>query len=193
LELFYIRGGEGMLLDLFKTFFKIGAFTFGGGYAMLPIIQRELVERKKMISDMEFMNAIALAQASPGPVAVNTSIYVGYRICGLKGALSCLIGAILPSFLIILFIAMYFFQFRSNPIVEKIFMGIRPAVVALILSAVYTMWKKSRKTYIKLFASIVTMLMIVFLNVSPVIIVIAGALISVIYHRVLYEDMENEH
>jgi len=107
--------------------------------------------------------------------------------------LSCLIGAILPSFLIILFIAMYFFQFRSNPIVEKIFMGIRPAVVALILSAVYTMWKKSRKTYIKLFASIVTMLMIVFLNVSPVIIVIAGALISVIYHRVLYEDMENEH
>lgn len=182
-----------MLLDLFKTFFKIGAFTFGGGYAMLPIIQRELVERKKMISDMEFMNAIALAQASPGPVAVNTSIYVGYRICGLKGALSCLIGAILPSFLIILFIAMYFFQFRSNPIVEKIFMGIRPAVVALILSAVYTMWKKSRKTYIKLFASIVTMLMIVFLNVSPVIIVIAGALISVIYHRVLYEDMENEH
>lgn len=182
-----------MIFDLFKTFFKIGAFTFGGGYAMLPIIQKELVDNKKIISNIEFMNAIALAQASPGPVAVNTSIYVGYRICGLKGALACLLGAILPSFLIILFIAMFFFQYRSNPLIEKIFMGIRPAVVALILSAVYSMWKNSRKTYIKLFASIVTLLMIVFLNVSPVIIVIAGALISVVYHRVFHEDMENEH
>ncbi|MBS4025493.1 MAG: chromate transporter [Clostridia bacterium] len=182
-----------MIMQLFKTFFKIGAFTFGGGYAMLPIIQRELVNNKKYITNEEFMDAIAVAQASPGPVSVNTSIYVGYKIKGLKGALACALGAVLPSFFIILVIAMFLFKFRSNSVIEKIFMGIRPAVVALILSAVYTMWSKSRKTYIKLFTSIVTVLLIVFLGISPVLIVIAGAIISVIYHRFYHIDIEKEH
>ena len=134
-----------MFFSLFITFFKIGAFTFGGGYAMLPIIQKELVDIKKLISEEEFMDAIALAQASPGSVALNTSVYVGYRIKGLKGALASTLGSVLPSFIIILLIAMYFFRFRNNEFVDSIFMGIRPAIVALILSAVYQMWKNSRK------------------------------------------------
>ena len=172
-----------MLFDLFFTFFKIGAFTFGGGYAMLPIIQKEIVENKGLISEEEFMDAIALAQASPGPVAVNTSVYVGYRIRGFKGALSATLGAVLPSFLIILLIAAYFIQFRDNQIVERVFLGIRPAIVALILAAVYKMWIKTKRTYLKFFVAIGTIFIIIFLGISPVWVVIAGALVSVIYHK----------
>src|SRR5665648_1088967 len=171
-----------MILDLFLTFFKIGAFTFGGGYAMLRIIQKEIVEKKGLISEEEFMDAIALAQASPGPVAVNTSVYVGYRIRGFKGALSATLGAVLPSFIIILLIAAYFIQFRDNKIVEKVFLGIRPAIVALILAAVYKMWIKTKRTYLKFFVAIGTIFIIIFLGISPVWVVIAGAVISLIYH-----------
>lgn len=179
-----------MLKELFISFFKIGAFTFGGGYAMLPIIQKELVSNKELISDEEFLDAIALAQAAPGSVALNTSVYVGYRIKGLGGAIASTMGSVLPSFIIILLIAMYFFQFRSNPIVDRVFMGIRPAIVALIVSAVYKMWVNSRKTYVKFLASIATLVLVVFTSLNPIWIVIAGALISVLYHRFYwpYED-----
>ena len=150
---------------------------------MLPIIQKEIVENKGLISEEEFMDAIALAQASPGPVAVNTSVYVGYRIMGFKGALSATLGAVLPSFLIILLIAAYFIQFRDNQIVERVFLGIRPAIVALILAAVYKMWIKTKRTYLKFFVAIGTIFIIIFLGISPVWVVIAGALVSVIYHK----------
>ncbi|MGM0396011.1 MAG: chromate transporter [Bacillota bacterium] len=182
-----------MLVNLFLTFLKIGAFTFGGGYAMLPIIQRELVEKKELIDEEEFMDAIALAQASPGSVALNASVYVGYKIKGFGGAVASTLGSVLPSFIIILLIAAYFFRFRSNPVVDSIFMGMRPAIVALILSAVYKMWINSRKTYIKLFASIATVALVVFTSLNPIWIVIAGALSSVIYHRFYWpfeEDRE---
>lgn len=116
-----------MLLKMFLTFFKIGAFTFGGGYAMIPIIQEEIVNKRKWIDENEFLDAIAVAQGSPGPVAVNTSIYVGYRVGGLAGALMCLLGTILPSFFIILVVAKFFYQYRNNPILDKVFLGIRPA------------------------------------------------------------------
>lgn len=172
-----------MLLNLFITFFKIGAFTFGGGYAMLPIIQREIVEKKNWIDDEEFMDALAIAQASPGPVAVNTSIYVGYRLKGLKGAITCLLGTVLPSFLTILIIATFFYQFRENAIIDKIFLGIRPAVVALILAAVYKLMKKSKFTYDKLVVSLVTILIIVIFKTSPIWLVIAGAIGSVAWNK----------
>ncbi|WP_422485111.1 chromate transporter [Gudongella sp. DL1XJH-153] len=181
-----------MFFNLFATFFKIGAFTFGGGYAMLPIIQRELVETKELISEEEYMDAIALAQASPGSVALNTSIYVGYRIKGFGGAVASALGSILPSFIIILLIAVYFFRFRNNAFVDSIFMGIRPAIVALILSAVYKMWINSRKTYIKLFSSIATVLLVVFTGLNPIWIIVIGALSSVIYHRLYWPFEENK-
>ena len=173
-----------MLWELFLTFFKIGAFTFGGGYAMIPIIQEELVEKKKWIDDIEFMDAIALAQASPGPVAVNTSIYCGYKLMGFKGALACTLGTVLPSFIIILIIANFFYQFRTNPIVDQIFMGIRPAVVALILSAVYKMWTKSQLGRDKFVVAVLTLLIIVFLDISPIWLVIVGGVGSVIVNKV---------
>ena len=183
-----------MILNLFLTFFKIGAFTFGGGYAMIPIIQREIVEKKKLIRDEEFMDAIALAQASPGHVAVNTSIYVGYRIKGFIGALACTLGTVLPSFITILVIAIYFYRFRSMPIIDKIFAGIRPAIVALILAAVYKMWTKTKRTWAILGASTAAVVAVMFLGISPIWVVTAGAVVSVVYHRFFAAPQkEREH
>lgn len=176
-----------MLLNMFITFFKIGAFTFGGGYAMIPIIQEEVVSKKKWIDDSEFMDAIAVAQGSPGPVAVNTSIYVGYRIGGLPGALTAVLGTILPSFLIILLIAMFFYQFRDYAIIDKIFLGIRPAIVALILSAVYKLMRKTKFGYKRLLISLAALLAIVFLDISPIYLVIAGGVGAVVYNKVKSE------
>lgn len=173
-----------MLFKMFITFFKIGAFTFGGGYAMIPIIQEEVVNKRKWIDDREFMDVIAVAQGSPGPVAVNTSIYVGYRLNGVLGAIAATLGTILPSFLIILAIVMFFYQFRNNPIIDKVFLGIRPAVVALILSAVYKMMKKSKFGYKRLLISLATVLTIVFINISPIYLVIAGGVGGFIYNKV---------
>ncbi|NLW40585.1 MAG: chromate transporter [Tissierellia bacterium] len=172
-----------MLFNMFITFFKVGAFTIGGGYAMIPIIQREIVEKKKWIEEDEFLDAIAVSQGSPGPVAVNLSILVGYRLKGLKGALTCCLGTILPSFLIILLIATVFFQFRNNPIVERVFIGIRPAVVALIASAVYQLAKKSKFDYNKYIISIAALLILVFFNISPIYLILIGGIGSILYYK----------
>lgn len=172
-----------MLFQMFLTFFKIGAFTFGGGYAMIPIIQEEVAVKKKWMKEEEFLDAIALAQGSPGAVAVNTSIYVGYRVKGVSGAIVATLGTILPSFLIILLIATFFYQYRNNPIIDKIFLGIRPAIVALILSAVYKLMKSGKFGYKKIIISIITTLVIAFLGVNPIYLIIAGALGSILINR----------
>ncbi|NLW23215.1 MAG: chromate transporter [Tissierellia bacterium] len=177
-----------MLFDMFKTFFKIGAFTIGGGYAMIPIIQKEVVDNKKWVEEDKFLDAIAIAQGSPGPIAVNISIYLGYELKGLKGALTCMLGTILPSFLIILLIATVFFQFRNNPLIEKVFLGVRPAVVALIASAVYKLTKRSKLGLNKLFISLLTLLAIVFLKISPIYLILIGGFTSIIYNRMKTED-----
>ncbi len=180
--LFSTKGGKDLkiILNLFITFFKIGAFTFGGGYAMIPIMEREIVENKKLIDDEEFTDMLALAQASPGPVAVNTSIFIGYKIKGLMGALSSLLGTVLPSFLIILIIAVFFNDFKNLKIVDQIFSGIRPAIAALILSSVVGMLKKGDNLSKRIIIAVIVALLVGFLDISPVIIIIAGGLISVI-------------
>lgn len=172
-----------MLFKMFITFFKIGAFTFGGGYAMIPIIQEEVVSKKKWVDEKEFLDVIAVAQGSPGPVAVNTSIYIGHSLKGFPGALAALLGTVLPSFLIILLIAMFFYQYRDNPILDKVFLGIAPAIVALIMSAVYKLTISSRLGYNKLIISVVTILCIVFLDISPIYLIIAGGIGSILINK----------
>lgn len=126
-------------LELFSVFCRIGAFTLGGGYAMIPLIQREVVDNKKWLEEEEFMNMIALAQAAPGVIAVNSAIFIGYRISGWKGLIASVLGAILPSFVIILLIAMVFRTLYQYPLVEAIMKGVRPAVVGLLAAAVIRM------------------------------------------------------
>lgn len=168
-----------MLFQIFITFFKIGAFTFGGGYAMIPIIEDEISKKRGWMKQSEFIDVIALSQGAPGAIAVNASIYVGYQLMGLPGAIVATLGTVLPSFIIILVIAKFFFQFRNHPIIEKVFLGIRPAIVALILSAVYSLMKAAKFGYKRIIISLVIAAIIVFFGVSPIYLILLGALGSI--------------
>ena len=125
-------------IEAFSIFFKIGAFTIGGGYAMVPLIEDEIVTKRQWIAKEDFIDLLAISQSAPGILAVNISIFIGYRLRGIRGSIITALGTILPSFLIILAIALFFHNFKDNVYVERIFKGIRPAVVALIASAALT-------------------------------------------------------
>lgn len=170
-----------MYWQLFWSFFKIGAFTFGGGYAMIPLIQREVVERKKWLGESEFMDMLAIAQSVPGPIALNTAVFVGNKKRGVRGSLFSSLGIILPSFIIILLIALVFTEFKNNPGVERVFKGIRPAVVALIAAPLWKMGKAAGVTWKTLWIPIVAALLIWLVGVSPIYIVIAAILGSIGY------------
>ena len=124
--------GHARVLALFLTFLKIGAFTFGGGYAMIPLIQREVVEKNKWITNDDVLEIVAIAESTPGPIAINSATFVGYRTCGFLGALCATIGVVLPSFVIILIVAKCFEKFRSSRIVGGCMTGLKPAVIGLI-------------------------------------------------------------
>lgn len=155
------------LWQLFGVFAKIGAFTIGGGYAMISLIQNEIV-RRKWLSEDEFSELITLAQTAPGLLAVNISIFTGFRLRGVKGSIVATLASILPSFLIILAIAMAFSGFQDNPIVIRVFKGIRPVVVALILVPMINMARKSDDTWWKWVLSAVVLALVGFLGVSPI-------------------------
>lgn len=162
-------------LESFGIFFKIGAFTIGGGYAMVPLIQDEIVDKRKWISKDDFIDLLAISQSTPGILAVNISIFIGYKLKGVKGSLVTALGTVLPSFLMILSIALFFHSFQGNPIVEKIFKGIRPAVVALIAAPTFSMAKSARINKFNIWIPIVSTLLIWLMGVSPIyIIIIAG-------------------
>lgn len=166
---------------LFGTFFKIGAFTLGGGYAMIPLVQREVVEKEGWIPQEEFLDLIALAQSAPGVIAINTAVFVGYKIDGWRGLAAAVLGAILPSFCIILAIATCFTHFRDYPQVEAVFKGIRPAVVALIAAPLYKMGKSAGVTWRTIALPIIAALLIWRCGVSPILIVIVAIIGGVIW------------
>ena len=157
-------------LQIFGCFSKIGAFTLGGGYAMIPIIEREVVQKKKWIDEQDFMDVLTISQSTPGLLAVNISIFLGYRLRGVN-------GSILPPFLIILAIALFFTGYQDNPVVLRIFKGIRPAVVALIAVPVVNMAKKAKLNIYTGTLAAVTALLIALLKVSPVYILLAAGAI----------------
>ena len=173
-----------MYWTLFITFVRIGAFTIGGGYAMLPLIQREVVDRGWMRKE-EFIDLFAVAQSLPGVFAVNISIFVGYKLKKLTGSVICALGTILPSFLIILAIALFFTQFRENEWVEKAFKGLRPAVVALIAVPVITTARSLRLRGWVLVIPVVVALSIWLLSLSPVYIIIVAAAGGLYYRMYL--------
>ena len=135
----------GSMGQLFAAFFKIGAFTFGGGYAMIPLIQREVVEWRGWITDADILEIVAIAESTPGPIAINAATFVGYRVCGLPGALAATLGVVLPSFVIILAVARILSGFQSFRMVRYAFMGVRAGVLALILRAMLSMYRQVEK------------------------------------------------
>jgi len=147
-------------LEAFGIFFKIGAFTIGGGYAMVPLIENEIVTKRNWISKDDFIDLLAIAQSAPGILAVNISIFIGYKLRGIRGSLVTALGTVLPSFVIILAIAMFFHNFKDNPIVERIFKGIRPAVVALIAAPTFSMAKSAKVNRYTLWIPVISALLI---------------------------------
>lgn len=161
--------------ELFKTFFHIGLFTFGGGYAMIPLIESKVVDEKRWIDREMLLDLIAIAQSCPGIFAVNIGIFIGYKLRRTPGALVCALGTSLPSFIIILVIALFFRHFRENEFVDRFFRGLRPAVVALIAAPVFKMGKRANITFQSVWISVVAALLIWQFGVSPVyVILIAG-------------------
>ena len=169
-----------MFFQLFWTYLKIGTFTLGGGYAMLPLIQREVVDRKGWIDEQEFLNMIALAQAAPGLIAVNSAIFIGWRIGGWKGVCGAVLGAVLPSFLIILGIAMVFADWKELPAVEAVFKGIRPAVVALIAAPLLKLAKSAKISWLTALIPIAAALLIWLGGVNPVWVIVSTIVITLI-------------
>ncbi len=162
-------------LEAFGIFFKIGAFTIGGGYAMVPLIENEIVKKRNWINQDDFMDLMAISQSTPGIFAVNISIFIGYKLRGIKGSMVTALGTILPSFLIILAIALFFQNYKDNQAVERIFKGIRPAVVALIAAPTFTMAKSAKINRYTIWIPVVSALLIWLLGFSPIwIILIAG-------------------
>ena len=163
------------MFELFKTFFNIGLFTIGGGYAMIPLIEAKVVDEERWVTRQELLDLIAVAQSCPGIFAINIGIFIGYKLRGLKGALCCTLGTALPSFLIILAIALFFSQFRDNVVVARIFRGIRPAVVALIAAPVFKMGTMAKIGITNVWIPIVAALLIWLVGVSPIyVILLAG-------------------
>ena len=170
-----------LYFQLFWTYLKIGTFTIGGGYVMLSMIEREIVDRKGWIDREEFMNMIALAQAAPGLIAVNSAIFIGWRIGGWRGVIATVLGAVLPSFLIILAIAMLFQDYKDYPAVEAIFKGIRPAVVALIAAPLCRMAKNAKITWTTAIIPIAGALLIWLGGLSPVWIIFVTVVATLLY------------
>lgn len=170
-----------LYLQLFWTYLKIGTFTIGGGYVMLSMIEREIVDRKGWIDREEFMNMIALAQAAPGLIAVNSAIFIGWRIGGWRGVIATVLGAVLPSFLIILAIAMVFQNYKDLPAVEAVFKGIRPAVVALIAAPLCRMAYSAKITWATAIIPIAGALLIWLGGLSPVWIIFVTVVATLLY------------
>lgn len=164
------------LFDLFWTFCKIGALTFGGGYAMLPLIQREIVENKKWSTEKEILDYYAVGQCTPGVIAVNTATFIGYKLIGIIGGIVATLGVIFPSIVIILIIATFLQNFADLAIVQSAFAGIRVAVVALIITTVVKLIKSSIKDYLGVIIAIIAFVISAFIGLSPVYVVIAAAL-----------------
>ena len=168
------------LFELFFTFMKIGGFTFGGGHAMIPLIQKEAVENKKWVTDDDILEIIAIAESTPGPVAINSATFVGYRTAGFWGAVFATFGVVLPSFLIILAIAYLLDNFMEIRAVQYAFKGINAGVLALLFKALWNMYKKSPKGWVSYVVMGASFLLTAILKVNLFIVIIFCALFGLV-------------
>lgn len=180
-----------LLKEIFFMFFKIGMFTIGSGYAMLPVMEREIVERKKYLKREEFIDILAIAQSCPGPFAVNTSVYTGVKIAGKKGAVAAALGAILPSFIIILTVAIFFQNVQENNHIKAIFKGVKPATVALILMPVYNMGKGIKIGRKNFWIPLSVAVGISFFKISAILFIIAG-MVGGIWYNSKFKNLEEK-
>lgn len=175
------------LYKLFATFFRIGLFTFGGGYAMIPLIEHDVVKRNGWLQNDEFIDILSLSQSAPGVFAVNMAVFIGHKMRGKRGAVAASLGCVIPSVVIILLIAVFFRHFRHIEVVNNIFMGIRPVVVALIAVPVFNIAKSAKMGWGMLWIPVLSALLIVALGVSPIYVIIAAGAAGFLWGKVRRE------
>ncbi len=179
------------LLALFWAMFKIGLFTFGGGYAMIAVLQREFVERKKWLEGEEFLDLIAIAESTPGPIAINSATYIGYKTGGVLGSTFATLGMVLPSFIVILVISLFFNAFLQIEWVKYAFRGIQACVAYLILSAGFKMFKSIKKTPFNVVMLILTVLCLVSFSIfaidfSTIFYILIGGTVGLVVYLIGY-------
>lgn len=155
------------MFELFFTFFKIGIFTFGGGYAMIPLIEREIINNKKWIDSEELLEIVSISQMSPGPISINAAIFIGKKYRGIPGAFFSTLGVVLPSLIIITLISIFFSKNFLNPKVQHMFLGLRAGIIALILSSVIKLSKNVPKNIISISIFLVSLIGLIFFSISP--------------------------
>lgn len=165
-----------LLWSLFFTFMKISPFSFGGGYAMIPLLERAVTEKKKWAKKEDITDVLVMAQTVPGSIAVNTATFIGYRLAGLSGAVVGTLGIVTPTFIIIVLLAALFLNFQHNPIVAAALMGIRPAIVALIIYAAIKIGKTAIFDIKTLIFAVISLILFLFVHMHPIVILVAGGL-----------------
>jgi len=170
-----------IIFQLFWEFFKIGLFTFGGGYAMIPLIEKEIVNKYHWLTMEQFTDLIAISEMTPGPVAVNSATFVGYKVAKFWGAVSSTLGVVLPSFLVIWAVASVFFSFQDNHIVQAAFKGLRPAVLGLIVVAVLSIGKIAISDYKSVIILIFVVLGVWILKLHPILALLVSAIIGIMF------------
>lgn len=167
-------------LNLFRTFFKIGLFTFGGGYAMLSLIEEEVVKKNKYLSKEEMSDIITIGESTPGPISVNVATFVGYKVNGIIGALSATLGLICPSFFIILFLASILQKLQESTIFQNAFLGIRACVVALIIKALINMYKECPKNILSYILIVFSLIAVTFFDIGAILIIIISGIVGML-------------
>lgn len=175
---------------MFITFAKIGGFTFGGGYAMLPMLQKEVVANKKWTTEEELLDYYAVGQCTPGVIAVNTATFIGSNERGAIGGIVATAGVVAPSFLIIVILAAFIHGFADNPYVRHALAGIKVAVAALIVNAVIKLWKKGVKDILGIVIFLIALAVSVFLPVSPIIIVLSAIVLGILYCKLFKKEVK---
>ncbi|MGE5591230.1 MAG: chromate transporter [Bacillota bacterium] len=177
------NGTAGKTVKLFASFFSIGIFTFGGGWSMIPLIRAELVDRRRWLTTDGFLNSLAVAQTAPGSIAVNVAVFLGYRIAGLPGVVAATLGAVLPSFLVILAVASFFLRVQDQPWLTHFFAGVRPAVLALIALAAWELGSTVLRDWRSWAFALAAMVLVLGLHVHPSLVLLGGIAASPLFFR----------
>lgn len=180
----YMKFKDSLIIQIFLTFFKIGPTTFGGGYAMIPMIEREVVIKRKWIKREDITDIFAIAESIPGAIAINSATFIGYQIAGKKGAIAAMLGILLPTFLIVIGLSIGFLYVQGNPRVDAAFQGIRPAIVALITYAGYKIGQTAMYDKTTTITMIITVGVLLYLKVHPVMIILMGILAGLILVKI---------
>ena len=168
------------LFNIFITFLRIGAFTFGGGYALIPLINKEAVEKNKWVSDDDILDIIAISESTPGPISVNAATFIGYKVAGFWGAFFATLGLILPAFIIMFLLSFVLRKIKDNKIVLYAFFGIRAGVLALIINALIKMYKQVNKNIISYIIMVVSLILTAFFDVNAILVIILCGIVGLI-------------